>query len=314
MARKLFDLARSCQERKRRGAGSAKTAAGDGEEKESEKDWVVREKPDVKFDDIAGLDEVKEEIRLKMIYPVQRPDLAARFGIKSGGGILLYGPPGTGKTMIAKAVATEIDAVFFSIKPSQVMSKWVGEAEQNIEELFKTARAEPLSVVFLDEIEALVPARREAASGVMQRVVPQILAELEGFDTASKNPILFLGATNEPWSLDPAVLRPGRFDEKVYIGLPDLPARRRMLDIYLKGRPVDASLDLDALAARLEGYSGADIRQVCDKAAGEAFLESIEKGVDAGLGEGLLERVLRAVRPSVKPGDLARFEKYAEVT
>ncbi|HVY61212.1 MAG TPA: ATP-binding protein, partial [Planctomycetota bacterium] len=190
---------------------------------------------------------------------------------------------------------------------------WVGEAEQNIEELFRTARAEPLAVVFIDEVESLVPARRDLQSSVMQRVVPQILAELEGFDSAGKNPILFLGATNEPWSLDPAVLRPGRFDEKIYVGLPDLPARRRMLELYLRARPL-GGLDLDRLAERLEGYSGADIRSVCDKAAAAAFLESIETGADATIDERLVERILGDVRPSVKREDVEKFLKYAEVS
>jgi transitional endoplasmic reticulum ATPase len=293
-----------------RGAGPG-TKTADGEE--DRKQFKKAERPKVKFADIAGLDDVKEEVRLKLLYPIQHAEKAKKYGIKTGGGILLYGPPGTGKTLIARAIAGEIDAAFFTVKPSEIMSKWVGEAEQNIEELFKTARAEPLSVLFIDEIEALVPKRRDSQSTVMQRVVPQILAELEGFETAGKNPILFLGATNEPWSLDPAVLRPGRFDEKIYIGLPDVAARRKMLDLYLRNRPL-GGLDLDRIATLLEGYSGADIRNLCDKAAAEAFLESIERGEDATIDERLMDRILGEVKPSVKPADLEKFLKYAEVT
>src|SRR3990172_2815800 len=143
----------------------------------------------------------------------------------SGGGVLLYGPPGTGKTMIAKAIAHEIDATFFVVSPAQVMSKWVGEAEQNIRKLFEAAKAEPTSVIFLDEIEALVPKRKSDSSTVMQRVVPQILQELEGFDRTSERALLLVGATNQPWMLDEAILRPGRLDALVYVGLPDGPAR-----------------------------------------------------------------------------------------
>lgn len=271
-------------------------------------------RPRVRFADIAGLDGVKEEVRLKLLYPILHAAKAKKYGIKTGGGVLLYGPPGCGKTLIAKAIAGEIDAAFFTVKPSEIMSKWVGEAEQNIEELFKTARAEPLSVIFIDEIEALVPRRRDSHSTVMQRVVPQILAELEGFDTAGKNPILFLGASNEPWALDPAVMRPGRFDEKIYVGLPDERARRRMLSLYLRGRPLGHGLDLDSFAERLDGYSGADIRNICDKAASEAFLGSIEGDAEIEIDGELLDRVLAVVRPSVQPGDLAKFEKYAETT
>jgi transitional endoplasmic reticulum ATPase len=263
-----------------------------------------------------------------MIYPFLYAEKARRYGIRPGGGVLLFGPPGTGKTLVARAIAGELDAAFFAVKPSEIMSKWVGESEGNIAELFRTARENPLSIVFIDEIEALVPKRRDSQSTVMQRVVPQILAELEGFESAGKNPILFLGATNEPWSLDPAILRPGRFDEKIYVGLPDLPARRQMLSMYLRGRPLAPEIDLDGLAARLEGYSGADIRNICNKAAAEAFLLSIEGGEGGAAGgedapdrtrerlmdDALLERVLAETRPSVRPEDLARFEKYALAT
>lgn len=290
-------------------SAGAPSKLAEGDER---KRFEQAERPSVKFSDIAGLEDVKEEVRLKILYPLLHADKAKKYGIRTGGGILLYGPPGTGKTLIAKAIAGEIEAAFFTVKPSEIMSKWVGEAEQNIEELFKTARAEPLSVVFIDEIEALVPRRRASQSSVMQRVVPQILAELEGFDSAERNPILFLGASNEPWSLDSAILRPGRFDERIYVGLPDLPARRKMLDIYMCGRPIDPGIDLDHIAERLDRHSGADIRNLCDKAASEAFLEAIERNVDTTIGEALLERLLGEVKPSVRPVDLARFAKYAE--
>src|SRR4030095_2131065 len=169
--------------------------------------------------------------------------------------------------MLAKATAGEIDATFFRISPADILSKWVGEAEQNIKKLFDTAAGEARAIIFIDEIEALVPARRDEGSSVMQRVVPQILQGMEGVDKKKCSPIRFMGATNGPWQLDPAVLRPGRFDEKVYIPLPDLAARRKMLDIYLGKRPVDAQVDLDELARELEGYSGADIKYICDRAA-----------------------------------------------
>src|SRR4051812_41868948 len=263
MAAKLLELARDCEKAKeenrrqpqlRRGApGSAKgpetTAEGEGEKSASQ--WIVKEKPSLKFDDVAGLDGVKEDIRLKMVYPFEHPELAEKFGIRGGGGVLLYGPPGTGKTMLAKATAGEIDATFFRISPADVLSKWVGEAEQNLKKLFDAAAAEPRAIIFIDEIESLVPARRDEGSSVMQRVVPQILQGMEGFDEKQNSPILFMGATNVPWQLDPAVLRPGRFDEKVYIPLPDLPARRKMLEIYLSRRPLAEEIDLDAVARQL---------------------------------------------------------------
>src|SRR5256884_5814369 len=174
--------------------------------------------------------------------------------------------------MLAKATAGEIDATFFRISPADVLSKWVGEAEQNIKKLFDAARGEKRSIIFIDEIEALVPSRRDEGSSVMQRVVPQLLQGMEGFDKKT-TPVMFMGATNVPWQLDPAVLRPGRFDEKVYIPLPDLPARRKMLELYLSKRPLDPDVDLDALAMKLNDYSGADIKYICDRAATIPFLK-----------------------------------------
>ncbi|MEZ6187052.1 MAG: ATP-binding protein [Planctomycetota bacterium] len=255
---------------------------------------------------------MKEEIRLKMIYPFQHPEAAARYKIRRGGGILLYGPPGTGKTLMARAVAGEIDAAFFTVKPSEIMSKWVGDSEQNVQRLFSAARSHERSIVFIDEIEALVPARRDVQAGVMSRLVPQILAELEGFDTSDKNPILFIGATNEPWALDPAVLRPGRFDEKVYVGLPDAEAREEIFRISLRGRPLATDMDLVALADLTPGFSGADIKNVCEKAAAEVFLRTVREGSGAAppIARADVERVIDAARPSVSPDDLARFDAY----
>src|SRR5581483_1541542 len=263
-------------------SGQAKAAEGSNKD-EGDNKFVAVEKPTTRFDDIAGLEDVKEEIRLKMIYPFKHPEAASRYRIKKGGGILFWGPPGTGKTMLARAVAGEIDAAFFTVKPSEIMSKWVGDSEGNIQRLFAEARKHERSIIFIDEIEALVPKRREAGAGsnVMGRVVPQILAELEGFDSDRKNPLLFIGATNEPWSLDPAVMRPGRFDDKVYLGLPDLPARRKLLDLNLRGRPLEG-VNLDLLAEKTQGLSGADVKNLCEKAAADAFLRAVRAQPDSG--------------------------------
>jgi len=245
-----------------------------------------------------------------MIYPFAHPELAERFDIRPGGGVLLYGPPGTGKTMLARATAGEIDATFFRISPADILSKWVGEAEQNIKKLFDAAAAEARSIIFIDEIESLVPARRDEGSSVMQRVVPQILQGMEGFDKKQVQPILFMGATNVPWQLDPAVLRPGRFDEKVYIPLPDLPARQKMLEIYLKHRPLDESINLETLAQKLEGYSGADIKYLCDRAATIPFLKSVATGEEGLITQQVIDDVLGDAAPSVTSEMLTRFEHW----
>lgn len=272
--------------------------------------WLVQERPDVRFDDVAGLEDVKEQIRLKLIYPFTHPEKAQHFGVRSGGGILLFGPPGTGKTLIARAIAGELDAAFFTVKPSEIMSKWVGQAEQNVAALFAAAKTHERAVIFIDEVEALVPKRRSSRSTVMQRVVPQFLAELEGFRGQHEG-LLFVGATNEPWALDPAVLRPGRFDEKIYVPLPGFAARLRILELSLKERPLSPEVDLDSLAERLEGYSGADIVNICAKACAIPFIEAVEEGVERDVEWRDFEAVLQDVQPSVNQKDLKKFEQYA---
>jgi len=216
--------------------------------------------------------------------------------------------------MLAKATAGEIDATFFRISPADVLSKWVGEAEQNIKKLFDAAAAEERSIIFIDEIEALVPARRDEGSSVMQRVVPQILQGVEGFDRKAGRPVLLMGATNVPWQLDPAILRPGRFDEKVYIPLPDVPARRKMLDIYLGKRPVADDVDLDALAQRLDGYSGADIKYLCDRAAVVPFLRSVASGQEGEIDRSILDEVVADTPRSVNDEILKCFEDWTRAS
>jgi transitional endoplasmic reticulum ATPase len=316
-ARELVALAKNVREKKQevREKAAARRAgappAADDAAKGVPKEWTLAEKPKVRFDDIAGRDDVKEQIRIKMIYPFTHPEKARKYRVKTGGGILLYGPPGTGKTMIAKAVAGELDATFFAIAPSEVLNKWVGESEKNIRKLFDSARACEKAVIFIDEVESLVPARRDGeAGGVMQRVVPQILAELDGFDAREGQHVMFMGATNEPWNIDYAMLRPGRLDEKVYVGLPDLAARRRILELNLKEIPLDADVELGALARRLEGYSGADLAYLCRKTAEQMFLESVTRSEERPIALRDFEAVLGKLRPSVSREDVKRFQDF----
>jgi SpoVK/Ycf46/Vps4 family AAA+-type ATPase len=314
-AAKLLELAKDCEkaktENRRQSTGPARETTSDSESTTSADQWLVKERPALRFDDVAGLEDVKQDIRLKMIYPFEHADLAAKFGIRPGGGVLLYGPPGTGKTMLAKATAGEIDAAFFRISPADILSKWVGEAEQNIKKLFDAAASEKRSIIFIDEIEALVPARRDEGSSVMQRVVPQILQGMEGFDKKSGQPILFMGATNVPWQLDPAVLRPGRFDEKVYIPLPDATARRKMLEIYLSHRPLATDVVLDTLAAMLDGYSGADIKYLCDRAATVPFLSSVASGVEGQITAAIFHDAIHDTPRSVTGEMLRKFDQWS---
>ena len=275
--------------------------------------WIVFERPNLRLDDVAGLEEVKEQIRLRMIYPFTHPELARRFGIKRGGGILLYGPPGTGKTMLARAVAGEIDAIFLTVKPSEIMSKWVGEAEQNVARLFAEARKHERAIIFIDEVESLIPKRSDSSSTVMQRVVPQILSEMEGFGSGrdSGRALLFMGATNEPWALDEAVLRPGRFDEKVYVPLPDFASRLVILGHHLEDKPLSHDVCLEEIARILEGYSGADIRRISEKACDIPFIESVKTGEERNVELRDMLSAVQSVKPSVSGRAVARFEKLA---
>ncbi|MBN2562527.1 MAG: ATP-binding protein [Phycisphaerae bacterium] len=316
MATELIEFAKQCDVRAADKKHHRRTAASEEDEGGAKaSDWIVREKPNISFDDIAGLEDVKHEIRMKMIYPFSHPELAAKYHIASGGGLLLYGPPGTGKTMIAKAIAREIDATMFVISPAQVLSKWVGEAEQNIRKLFQAAKAEDRAIIFIDEIEAMVPSRRSSQSSVMTRVVPQILQELEGFDrTSASRPLLFVGATNEPWALDSAVMRPGRFDSKVHVPLPDEPARHRLLEIYLGKRPLADDVDFGELVRRLDGYSGADVKAVAAKAATIPFMDAVGGAEPRSINMRDILSVIDEMRPSVRKQDLRRFEEFAAAT
>lgn len=303
----------------RRGGGGTSAASGgaasgvrEGEDGNDDGDrFIVPEESSVRFDHIAGLDEVKEEIRLKIIYPYQHPEQAKKYGVLGGGGILFYGPPGTGKTFLARAVAGETDCPFYSVKPSEILSKWVGEAEKNVAAMFASARERERAVIFIDEIEALAPKRSENQSSVMARLVPQILAELEGF-SGRREGLLFLGATNEPWSLDPAILRPGRFDERIYIGPPDPPAVLKLLEMHLEDRPLAPDVDLARLAELLRGYTGADIRNLCRKAADRVFRQAIETGTDQRIDQLTLLSLIEDVPRSVSDKDLRRFEAYRD--
>ncbi len=303
-AGELLSLARSI------GEGPLAQAVEGEEGGASAFEMVAR--PDVDFDSVAGLDEVKEEIRLRMVYPFTHPEIARRYGLRGGGGVLFYGPPGNGKTLLARAVAGEIEAAFFTVRPSDIMSKWVGEAEKNVSALFAEARGRDRAVIFIDEIEALAPVRTGEASSVMTRVVPQLLAELEGVSGRGPGALLFIGATNAPWDLDPAILRPGRFDVKVYVGLPDREARAAILSLELSGRPIEVGFDFDAVAGALSGYSGADLRRLVEKTVGDTFLAEIRGGGAGRVSEDDVLSAASEVRPSVGAEGRLRYREWAQ--
>ena len=292
-------------------AARATAAAGGADREEGEPDgnqWIVSTAPDVSMTDVAGLDDVKAVIRKRIIYPFQHPEITKKYRKQAGGGVLLYGPPGTGKTMIAKAIAHEVGATFFSVKCSDIMTKWVGEAERNIKRLFDAAREHERSVVFMDETEAIV-AKRGGDSTVMNRVIPEFLSQVDGL-ADRPGCLLLLGATNRPWDMDEAALRPGRFGELIYVPLPDMPARRQIIASALAGLPLAEEIDIDKLAARTDGYSGADLVGLCEIAKDAPYEREILTGIAQRLELDDVETALGRVRPSVSAGHLARYDKF----
>lgn len=231
--------------------------------------------PSVSFSDVVGLESVKEQIYDKIIYPRQYKELYSRFNKKIGGGILLYGPPGNGKTMIAKAIAHETDSTFYPVKFSDLGSKWFGETEGKIRSLFDEARKDESAVIFFDEIDAIATKRTE--SSVMDRVVAELLTQIDGINKSGGN-LTILAATNKPQNLDPAILRPGRFDEKIYVPLPDSQARVAMFEKRLFGIPSSVT-DYIKIADMSEGFSGAEIEMVCEKAK-QSVIRNIISGAD----------------------------------
>ena len=264
----------------------------------------------VTFDDVAGLDEVKHEIHLRMVLPFLHQQTAQQFGISNGGGLLLYGPPGTGKTLIAKATAGELDVPFFSIKPSDIVAKWFGESEQNIKDLFAATQQHERAVLFIDEIDALIPSRSKTNSSVMARIIPQFLTELDGFQKNQQS-LLVIGATNEPQSLDPALLRPGRIDALVSVNLPDITARAYLFKQLLATKPLAADIDFDCLAQYADGLSGADIHNICNKALREAFEASLNQSLQVLTQDQLLTLIQQAPR-SVSKKQLDQYQKFKD--
>lgn len=266
--------------------------------------------PDVSFDDVAGLENVKSEIFTKVIYPMRNKDLADQYKVSPGGGVLLFGPPGTGKTYIARAISHEVNAKFVYINPSTLLSKWFGSFEKKIEQLFRIARENAPTVIFFDEVDALAPKRSRTDSSVMKRAVPQLLAEMDGFSKDRREMVLVIGATNNPWDMDEALMRPGRFDEKIYIGPPDLDARRRLFEISLRGRKISNGINYGYLANITDGFSGADIDYICRKASEQAFRDAIEHGQAREIGQVQVEEVIRNTSRTIDRKMLSRYEGF----
>ncbi len=258
---------------------------------------VYIEAPNVPWDQVGGLEEVKQNLIEAVEWPLKNPEMFKRLGITPPKGILLHGPPGCGKTLLAMAVATESQANFISIRGPEVFSKWVGESEKAIREIFRKARMAAPSIIFFDEFDSLVPSRGMGGdSRVTERVISQLLTEIDGLLTLQN--VLVIAATNRPDIIDPAVLRPGRFDRRVYVPPPDEEARLKILEIKTGGMPLDESVKIKDLARRMGGYSGADIDSVSREAAMNALRRDTEVG---GVTVADFEDAMAEMVPSITP-------------
>ncbi|MCX8196749.1 MAG: CDC48 family AAA ATPase [Candidatus Micrarchaeota archaeon] len=270
---------------------------------------VFIEKPNVRWSDIGGLENVKKELKEAVELPLKRPEVFARMGIRPVKGILLVGLPGTGKTLFAKAVATETEANFISVKGPEVLSKWVGESEKAVRETFRKARMATPCVIFIDEIDAIAPQRgiTDEGSRVTERIVDTLLTEMDGL-TGLKN-VVVIAATNRPELLDSALLRSGRFDRIIEIPVPDEKTRLEILKVHTKNMPLSKNVDLAEIAKKTEGYTGADLENVCREAGMNAIRRSLDvKEVEMHD----FEEALTIVKPSVTKTYVERIKKFAK--
>ena len=304
---------------------------------------TVVEVPTVTWDDVGGLDKVKLELQETVQYPVDHPEKFLKYGMAPSKGVLFYGPPGTGKTLLAKAIANECNANFISIKGPELLTMWFGESEANVRDVFDKARAAAPCVMFFDELDSIAKARGGSmgdAGGAGDRVLNQILTEMDGMNT--KKNVFIIGATNRPDQIDPALLRPGRLDQLIYIPLPDEVSRVSILKAQLKKSPVAPEVDLSFLAKTTHGYSGADLTEICQRAAKLAIRESIEADIrrqrekrekeeaagddaDAEMDDDEeedpvpqitrehFEEAMKYARRSVSDQDIRRYEMFSQV-
>ena len=256
---------------------------------------LEREKVD--FSDVGGLDSLKDAIRMKIVLPFQKPDVFAKYGKRRGGGMLLYGPPGCGKTLLARATAGEVGATFMNVAIDQVLDMWFGESEAKLRALFEEARRRAPAVLFFDEVEAIGASRQQLRQGPGRTLVNQLLAEMDGVDSANDR-VLVMAATNAPWHVDSALLRPGRFDQVVFVPPPDGPARAEILRLQLRGRPVAPGIDLNEVLNDTDGLSGADLSDLIERAIEGPLKEALLTGKERDLTADDLASALSGSRAS----------------
>ena len=253
------------------------------------------------FEAIAGMQALKELVQLDIIDALNDKERYAEYGLTIPNGMLLYGPPGCGKTFFAERMAEEIEANFFQVKPSDIQSKWVNASQENIKKLFEEARKNAPSIIFIDELDALVPSRDTANISQMNaNAVNEFLAQM---NNCSEDGIFIIGATNRPTAIDPAILRSGRLDKHIYLPPPDFEAREKMFELYLKKRPIELGLDYAAFASSTENFVSSDIKFICDEASRKALK------LEVRISEIIVMEVIRSMKPSLSHTDLLTYEK-----
>ena len=269
---------------------------------------IYVEIPDISWESVGGLSEIKDRLKESVEWPLTKPELFEHFGIKPPRGIVLFGAPGTGKTLLAKAIANEAKANFISIKGPELISKWVGESEKAIREIFKKAKQSSPSIIFLDEFESIAGMRssnsQSGGSDVANRVVNQLLASMDGVESLDE--VIIVAATNRPEMIDPALLRSGRFERVLHVPPPDKPARKAIMDIHSSGMPL-SSFSMKDILGNMEGFTGADIEAVCREAALIAMRAGKKK-----VTKGHFEDAISRVRPTVTPDMLEYYSKMEE--
>lgn len=269
----------------------------------------------ITFADVAGLGDVKEQITFKVLSPMQKPELAEKYHIRAGGKILLYGPPGTGKTFIARAIAGEVDAEFFAVNCQDLISKYMGDSSKQLDSLFAEAEKHEKAIIFFDEFDSVASKRGDGTGGVdaeMARFVATFLTKVDGFKPTANKMLLLIAATNRPWALDSAMLRGGRFDTQIYVGVPDQAAREFLVNRALGGIAKEEDVDLSKLAWALEGYGGGDVTAICEKIKLEPYKREVLTGEAQRITREDCNKVLSSSRNVITPEELEKFKAYRE--
>jgi len=258
----------------------------------------LMERPGINFADVGGMEPLKDEIRMKIILPLEKPEIFEAYGKKAGGGILMYGPPGCGKTLLARATAGEVKASFLSVGIADVLEMWIGQSERNLQAVFRQARDSAPCVLFFDEVDALGASRSDMRRSGGRQTINQFLAELDGMEGANRE-VLVLAATNTPWHLDTAFRRPGRFDRIIFVPPPDEAARKAILEVLLRDKPA-AEVDCARLAAKTADFSGADLKGVVDLAVESSLAAALKRGEPQPLTTRDLLKAAKRVKPSTR--------------